>query len=235
MDCFGRDKFSDYRDDMGGVGSFLRQNRTLYVGRMHVSSEENKMEETVSRHFAEWGDIERIRVLNDRGVAFVTYVNEANAQFAKEAMAHQSLDHDEVLNVRWATEDPNPHAQRREKRRLEEQTAEAIKRLLPASYVAEIEGRHKDAKRLKEQEDKQANEARMLEQSAYSEQAEADAEAENDVDDIPAIEDAKPSGIISEDALRDLQQTLALPAPEPIAPKKISLLASAYDSDDDDD
>ena len=30
VDCFGRDKHSDYRDDMGGVGSFMRQNRTLY-------------------------------------------------------------------------------------------------------------------------------------------------------------------------------------------------------------
>lgn len=33
-DCFGRDKHSDYRDDMGGVGSFMRQNRTLYVGKI---------------------------------------------------------------------------------------------------------------------------------------------------------------------------------------------------------
>lgn len=24
VDCFGREKFSDYRDDMGGVGSFMR-------------------------------------------------------------------------------------------------------------------------------------------------------------------------------------------------------------------
>nr|GAT53456.1 cell cycle control protein [Mycena chlorophos] len=28
-DCFAREKFADYRDDMGGVGSFNRQNRTL--------------------------------------------------------------------------------------------------------------------------------------------------------------------------------------------------------------
>lgn len=86
VDCFGRDKFSDYRDDMGGVGSFTRQNRTIYIGRIHVTDD---IEEIVSRHFAEWGQIERIRVLNTRGVAFVTYTNEANAQFAKEAMAHQ--------------------------------------------------------------------------------------------------------------------------------------------------
>ncbi|KAF2811432.1 pre-mRNA splicing factor CWC2 [Mytilinidion resinicola] len=144
VDCFGRDKFSDYRDDMGGVGSFLRQNRTLYVGRIHVTDD---IEEIVARHFNEWGQVDRIRVLTARGVGFVTYTNEANAQFAKEAMAHQALDHAEILNVRWATMDPNPQAQKREARRIEEQAAEAIRRALPADYVAEIEGRDPEQKK----------------------------------------------------------------------------------------
>lgn len=138
VDCFGRDKHSDYRDDMGGVGSFMRQNRTLYVGRIHVTDD---IEEVVARHFQEWGEIERIRVLTARGVAFVTYVNEANSQFAKEAMAHQSLDHDEILNVRWATVDPNPLSAKREAARIEEQAAEAVRRALPAAFVAQLEGR----------------------------------------------------------------------------------------------
>lgn len=146
MDCFGRDKHSDYRDDMGGVGSFMRQNRTLYVGRIHVTDD---IEEIVARHFAEWGQVERIRVLNSRGVAFVTYTNEANSQFAKEAMAHQSLDHNEILNVRWATVDPNPLAQKREAQRIEEQAAEAVRRALPADFVAELEGRDPEAKKRK--------------------------------------------------------------------------------------
>lgn len=144
VDCFGRDKFSDYRDDLGGVGSFMRRNCTIYVGRIHVSDD---IEEIVSRHFAEWGQIERVRVLNTRGVAFITYTNEANAQFAKEAMAHQSLDHEEILNVRWATADPNPMAQAREARRIEEQAAEAIRRALPEEFVAEIEGRDPEARK----------------------------------------------------------------------------------------
>ncbi len=59
-------------------------------------------------------------------MAFVTYVSEGNAQFAKEAMACQSLDNDEILNVRWATEDPNPESKVAEKRRLEEMGQEAI-------------------------------------------------------------------------------------------------------------
>lgn len=58
VDCFGRDKHSDYRDDMGGVGSFLRQNRTVYAGRIHVTDD---IEEIVARHFAEWGQIERCK------------------------------------------------------------------------------------------------------------------------------------------------------------------------------
>ncbi|MCJ1307007.1 Pre-mRNA-splicing factor [Agyrium rufum] len=146
VDCFGRDKHSDYRDDMGGVGSFMRQNRTLYIGRIHVTDD---IEEIVARHFQEWGQIDRIRVLTARGVAFVTYTNEANSQFAKEAMAHQSLDHSEVLNVRWATVDPNPMAQKREARKIEEQAAEAVRRALPADFVAEIEGRDPHAAKRK--------------------------------------------------------------------------------------
>ncbi|OBT55749.1 hypothetical protein VE04_03841 [Pseudogymnoascus sp. 24MN13] len=144
VDVFGRDKHSDYRDDMGGVGTFLRQNRTIYIGRIHVTDD---IEEVVGRHLAEWGPIERTRVLNTRGVAFVTYTTEANAQFAKEAMAHQSLDHEEVLNVRWATADPNPMAQAREARSIEEQAAEAVRGELPSEFVAQIEGRDGEAKK----------------------------------------------------------------------------------------
>jgi hypothetical protein len=56
-DCFARDKFSDYRDDMGGVGSFTRQNRTLYIGRIKETGPGNETEEIVKRHFKMWGEI----------------------------------------------------------------------------------------------------------------------------------------------------------------------------------
>ena len=143
-DCFARDKFADYRDDMGGVGSFQRQNRTLYIGRIKETGTGVETEEVVRRHFKEWGEIEKstctclrvsrddrsyrctVRVLQYRSVAFVTYVSELNAQFAKEAMACQSLDNDEILNVRWATEDPNPTSKVEERQRLEQIGREAI-------------------------------------------------------------------------------------------------------------
>ncbi|KAK5089873.1 Pre-mRNA-splicing factor [Lithohypha guttulata] len=118
--------------------SFMRQNRTLYIGRIHVTDD---IEEIVARHFQEWGEIERIRVLTARGVAFVTYVNEANSQFAKEAMAHQALDNNEILNVRWATVDPNPLSAKRELARIDEQAAEAVRRALGEKAVRQIEGR----------------------------------------------------------------------------------------------
>jgi hypothetical protein len=58
-DCFARDKFSDYRDDMGGVGTFTRQNRTLYIGRIKETGVGADTEEVVRRHFKEWGPIEK--------------------------------------------------------------------------------------------------------------------------------------------------------------------------------
>lgn len=151
-DIFGRGKHGGYRDDMGGVGSIQRVNRTLYVGRITEESDmatrmasadqfrnggkgwnytmrKDQMSQTervLHRHFSEFGELERVRVLHTRGCGFVTFVKEVNAQFAKEAMMNQSLDHDECINLRWATDDPNPIAQRRSKREREEQGMAAI-------------------------------------------------------------------------------------------------------------
>lgn len=130
-----------------GQGNILI--KSPHAGRIHPTDD---IEEVVARHFQEWGTIERVRVLPTRGVAFVTYTTESLAQFAKEAMAHQALDNSEILNVRWATQDPNPQAQKREARKIEEQAAEAIRRALPEAFVREIEGRDPEAKRRRKDE-----------------------------------------------------------------------------------
>jgi hypothetical protein len=65
------------------------------------------MEEIVRLHFGEWGQIEHVHVLTGKGVAFVTYKNLMNAEFAKEAMQGQTLESAEMINVRWANEDPS--------------------------------------------------------------------------------------------------------------------------------
>lgn len=226
VDCFGRDKFADYRDDMGGVGSFLRQSRTIYVGRINATDD---AEEVVSRHFQEWGKIERIRVLNSRGVAFVTYSNEANSQFAKEAMAHQSLDNNEILNVRWATDDPNPLARAREKRRLEEQAATAIRKLLPKEYGGEADQDARQKKRLKSSYDLEGYTAPEelniptgdLPEDIVNPETIAESNLENDT---------KQPGLFSSTALKDLQTVLR---PEPPSVSSSASLVADYDSDDE--
>lgn len=130
QDCFGRDKTSDYKDDMSGVGSFNKTNRTLYVGGLHMSE---KIENILTKHFQEFGSIDKIRVLYSKGCAFISFRLEREAQFAKEAMQNQSLDGNEVLTIKWANEDPNPTSQQQEKRKLEELALETVKGLLAKS------------------------------------------------------------------------------------------------------
>jgi hypothetical protein len=105
-DCFGRDKHMVDRYDMGGTGAFSRENRTLYVGGISAMTQD--IENTVRNHFSDWGEIESIKVLPRKYVAFIKYTSRLNAEYAKEAMFGQSLGNDEILNVRWSTVDPNP-------------------------------------------------------------------------------------------------------------------------------
>ncbi|OCF61099.1 pre-mRNA-splicing factor CWC2 [Kwoniella mangroviensis CBS 10435] len=170
-DCFGREKHGDYRDDMGGVGSFNRVNRTLYVGKIHESPDKKQAEETLLRHFGEWGKVLRWNILYNRGVAFVMYDSELNAQFAKEAMANQSMDGDEILNVRWATEDPNPGEKKAEARRIEDMGQKAIAGMLDEGLVeaaqtvrALEEGDEQDFYHIEHSKDNEEDEEELPEQ-----------------------------------------------------------------------
>jgi hypothetical protein len=124
-DVFGRGRHMTDRDDMGGVGSFSRENRTLYIGGLRNARGGN-IEEDVIKAFAEWGDLEHVRVIGSKSIAFVRYRLRAGAEFAKEAMADSSFGHDEVLNIRWANEDPNPSLKRKVDREMQEKGADAI-------------------------------------------------------------------------------------------------------------
>ena len=110
-DVFGRDRHATWRDDMGGTGTWSKECRSLYVGRVSGTPSETQLTEIITRHFGEFGIIESVRVLKAKGCAFVTYRYRCTAEFAKEAMAEQALDHGEQINVRWAYDDPNPRAQ----------------------------------------------------------------------------------------------------------------------------
>lgn len=165
-DCFGRDKFSDYRDDMGGVGNFLKPNKTLYIGQLPVDSvPENKtVEEVLSSNFGEFGRIERMRVIHSKNCAFITFENEWNAQFAKEALAHQSVILDEVLNIRWATEDPDPQAKARAKKQLERDAFETVKAILEQADNKEKESSSQELQKpSKPQKNQRENKRKMAE------------------------------------------------------------------------
>ncbi|KAI0749642.1 hypothetical protein C8Q80DRAFT_1163122 [Daedaleopsis nitida] len=241
-DCFARDKFSDYRDDMGGVGSFQRQNRTLYIGRIKETGTGPETEEVVKRHFKEWGEIEKIRILQYRSVAFVTYVSELNAQFAKEAMACQSLDNDEILNVRWATEDPNPTSKVAEKRRLEDIGREAIQarmdpRIVDAMHAMRAleDGVEYEAP----EEDEHVQKRQRLIEEDQEEYAEQDSPP-------PEPQPEQQSGILSADAMEGLKyfaeirrknglgSAVAAPKASPAPPPAGGLGLGDYASDDED-
>jgi RNA recognition motif-containing protein len=113
---------------MGGIGSFERQTRCLYVGGMDIN---DHMELVIRKHFGEWGEIESVTIVQPKGVAFVRYRNLANAEYAKEAMYAQALEGGEIINVRWATDDPNPASIESVKRKQETDVINAIKAKLP--------------------------------------------------------------------------------------------------------
>ncbi|EDO32730.1 predicted protein, partial [Nematostella vectensis] len=127
-DCFFRERHSEVRDDQSGVGSFNTDDetsRTVYVGGIACSKD---MKSIVYKHFSEWGEIENMRLLEHKGVAFVRYKLRGSAEFAMEAMQRQSLDDNEVLNIRWATKDPNPWVEKRKRKADERMYLEAAGR-----------------------------------------------------------------------------------------------------------
>lgn len=116
-DIFGRARFANHREDMAGIGSFLKESRTLYVSDFKIlqGTQDNNAEmyEILFRHFGLWGDIEDINLLNGKGVAFIRYAHRCMAEFAKEAMNSEPLDNNEIITIKWANDDPNPQANER--------------------------------------------------------------------------------------------------------------------------
>lgn len=146
IDCFGREKHAEYRDDMGGVGSFNKQNTTLYVGGITnaLNGKELKHTQIESRirfMFTRLGSIDKIRYINDKNCAFVKYRRQINAEFSREAMMNQSLllsndkEWDQRLEgagllVKWANEDPNPEAQRQREQAEKIEMLNILKKLV---------------------------------------------------------------------------------------------------------
>ena len=173
----------------------------------------------------------------------MTYVSEFNAQFAKEAMACQSLDNDEILNVRWATEDPNPTSKVAEKRRLEELGREAIQSKMDPRIVDAMRSMRalEDGEEynpddyMDEQDDRGAKRPRLIGEAA-------------DEDEISPPPEPEPqparAGIFSADAMEGLKYfaeirrkngvRLAAAPPRAVPPPPGGLGLGDYASDEDD-
>eukprot|EP00026_Physarum_polycephalum_P006578 Phypoly_transcript_06626.p1 GENE.Phypoly_transcript_06626~~Phypoly_transcript_06626.p1 ORF type:complete len:581 (+),score=104.13 Phypoly_transcript_06626:41-1744(+) len=133
-DIFGRERHATDREDMSGVGNFTRECRTLYVGCVKMTG---NIEESIKRHFEEWGPIEYSRAIHTKSIAFVRYYLRASAEFAKEAMNNQSLDNNDVLMIRWATDDTNPIAKEYEEKRKHLIAADALNKRLKIMGAAD--------------------------------------------------------------------------------------------------
>jgi hypothetical protein len=182
-----------------------------------------------------------VRVLQYRSVAFVTYVHECHAQFAKEAMACQSLDNDEILNVRWATEDPNPVSKISEKRRLEEMGAEAIQARMDPRIVDAMRAVRalEDGVELEDE----GPEVEEMEDEPYTKRRRLEIEGGEDTLPTPPPEPTQSAGLLTADTLESLKYFTQLrqraatnsssvkPAPKP---QSTGLGLGDYGSDEDD-
>lgn len=209
VDCFGREKFMDYRDDMSGIGSFGKINKTLYVNR--IADMQNNIELRLSQSFGEFGDISYVKALPGKNAAFVSFRLESQAQFAKESMYCQSLipgNTSETLDIRWANDDPKYSARKRARDEENEVSIEAARKLLHV---------------LKEQN---ANKKQKLESSEKIQVHYHNGAKSNDID----VQDKLASGI-----QLDLLKQLATKRSEKKKVQGSAGLVTGYTSSDDDE
>lgn len=110
-DIFGRTRHAKHREDMGGIGCFQKECRTLYVADLKLppgNDPVDQVNEMLWRHFSIWGRVEDITFIPSKCIAFVKYYHRCYAEIAKEAMSNQALDFDEMISIKWANDDPNP-------------------------------------------------------------------------------------------------------------------------------
>ena len=175
-------------------------------------------------------------------MAFVTYVHEVHAQFAKEAMACQSLDSDEILNVRWATEDPNPVQKVAEKRRIQDIGQEAIRARMDPRIVDAMRA----VRALEDGDVLAEDDLQLMGDGGNEETGDHDAkrqrlETEHMVEDQD--EPPKPMGLLTADTLEGLKYFAEIrkrngyglaPTKTPVPPKApVGLGLADYGSDDE--
>lgn len=132
-DIFGRERHGAHRDDMGGVGTFTKECRSLFVGdlRFNRSLQSNeavrRIEDQLWSNFSLWGEVEKIHIVTNKALAFVRYAWRGAAEYAKVAMADQPMcNASDMLSVRWAFEDPRPGDVKRQRTEARRQGDAAV-------------------------------------------------------------------------------------------------------------
>lgn len=164
LDCFGREKHGSYRDDMGGVGSFRKVNRTIYIGGLNGALNNkdlkpSQIEGRIRFMFASLGAVDRIRYVENKNCAFVKFKHSSSAEFAKEAMSNQTLllpsdkeweDRREGTGLlcKWANDDPDPEAKRREEEAQKQESVKMMVKLLNGHLAGNDEGKSQEKRSL---------------------------------------------------------------------------------------
>lgn len=154
-------------------------------------------------------------------------------------MACQSLDNDEILNVRWATEDPNPVSKVLERERLEEVGRKAIQERMDPKIIEAMRAVRalEDEEVLDngEEEGPQVSEIHTLEDA---EEDERDPKRRRLALPEPIEDKPKAVGLLSADTMEglkyfaEIRKRQAQNAP-PVKSASNGLLAADYGSDDD--
>jgi hypothetical protein len=166
-------------------------------------------------------------------------------------MACQSLDNDEILNVRWATEDPNPTSKVAEKRRLEDIGQAAIRARMDPRVVDAMQA----VRALEEGREYHAEDGHVDEDMEVGgdepegKRRRLDMPETEGMEELPepqGLEPERPQGLLSAETLESLRyfselrrQKGAAPAPAPAFSTKVqrpaaSLALGDYGSDDED-
>ncbi|MES1921580.1 Pre-mRNA-splicing factor, variant 2 [Bonamia ostreae] len=126
---------------MSGVGNFNKENKTLFIGR--VPGKATDINNLLYHHFSEWGDIEEINIPSDKSMAFIRFQFRSSAEIAKVAMDCQSLGFGDILQIRWAHEDPNPKrrraAEEAEKTQAKKKLVQRATKILQKTDLANLE------------------------------------------------------------------------------------------------
>lgn len=96
---------------MTGIGVFSQENRSLvvseYKGVVNTTSDNyvKSIYELLFRHFGVFGEIQDIIIMQFKGAAIISYSHRCMAELAKEAMMLRGLDDNEILTIKWATQE----------------------------------------------------------------------------------------------------------------------------------